>query len=150
MTSSSSLVDAFIATLKSHSASVYNDQNVSKNDFGLLDTTTSGCVLIVLPGGFDSRLGTYGDPSTQFPTWRLNIRSFVKDTGNSVETLNRVWQVEKDLRATMNQDDTLGGSAMSAILTNGGGWDGNSFIGSETGVVWIPQNFTLQVVQVDV
>ena len=150
MISGSGYADALIASFVSKSASIFSSSssngNLTKNDFGILDTTTSGSVYVVLPGGFDAEIGTFGD--RQLPQFRLTVRAYVRDTGNSVETLNHVWQADKDIRATVQADDTLGGYALLAVVVRGSGWNGDTFIGTQGGQVWIPQDFTIRCEQI--
>lgn len=128
MISGSGMADALIATLVAKSASCFDSAsgtgNVTKNDFGILDTTTSGSVYIVVPGpGFGRDIIGKGDPGPEEATYTLKVKGCVRDAGNSIETLNRVWQLEKDLAAALAADDELGGAAMLATLARGSPWD---------------------------
>ncbi len=145
--SGSSFADALIATMVTQSASIFDSAsmtgNVTKNDLGLLDTSHSGCVFLILPPAWDLDSHTYG--GKEFMKYRIIVRAFVKDTGNSVDTMNKLFGLDQVLRAVTLADDTLGGSAMHSHFTHGGGWDGYAWIGTETGNAWAPQDFTLEV-----
>lgn len=143
ITSSSGLADALITTLQTQSASVFNTSNVTKNDFGLLDTTNSGCVFMVLPGGFEREPLGFGTPSLQ-RVQQLSITAYVRDTGNSTTTLNKIWQLEKDLGNALDANCTLSGSATFAYLKHGDPWTEDNFL--ETGgQIWAVQRFTVEV-----
>ena len=147
MASASALADSLIAVLKAQSASLFQTANLSKNDFGILDTTPGASAYIVLPGPFSEDLATFGNPARQLPTYILQVRAFCKDDGNPVSTINRVWQSELDLRGTLLSDDTLSGSVMTAQLRRGSGWNGDTFVESG-GNVWIPVDYEVEVITI--
>src|SRR3990167_7291642 len=105
MSSGSSVADALISHLVTVSACNFDSAsmsgNITKNDFGILDTTTSGCVWFVLPAAFESEADTFGDPVGEDTEYSLTIRSFVRADNNSIASLNKVWQAERDLRQAM-------------------------------------------------
>lgn len=144
----SSMGDALIATLEARQPALFSASNVTKNDFGLLDLTSSGCVFVILPGESSRKLLAYGNPASYEKHFNLLIKCYVRDSGNSVGTLNLVWQAEKDLNAVFDLDDTLGGSAMSAFIDRSSGWNGETFVQSEN-VAWIPIDFNVRIFQVD-
>lgn len=144
MASTSSLADALITTLRDSSGSAFDTLNTTRNDFGLLDTTNSGCVFVVLPGGFTRIPNAFGDPQTKEQSTRLLVRCYTRETGNSVDTLNKIYRAEIDLVAALDANDTLSGSATFAFLESGNGWDGNSFV-ELGGQIWVPQDFTVRV-----
>ncbi len=148
LTSGSILVDAFITTLVAQSASVFSSNattgNLSKNDWGLLDTTTSGCVYMVFAPAFQPKEFAFGN--AQYVSYSISIKCCIRDTGNSVETLNKTYQAEPDLRAAIMADYTLGGSAMNAWLSRGGGWNGETFLSTpNSATAWIPIDFVIEV-----
>ncbi len=147
-TSGSVLTDALVATLVSKSASIFDSTaqtgNVSKNDWGMLDTTRSGCVYMVFAPAFDLKEHVYG--GAEFCGGTFTIKGCIRGTGNSVETMNKTFQAEPDLRAAIYADDTLGGSAMHAHLTRGSGWNGETFLQTpNSATAWIPLDFTVEV-----
>lgn len=144
MASTSSLADALITTLRNSSGSAFDALNTTLNDFGLLDTTNSGCVFVVLPGGFSRMPNAFGAPQTKEQNTRLNVRCYTREMGSSVDTLNKVYQAEIDLVAALSANDTLSGSATFAFLESGNGWDGNYFV-ELGGQIWVPQDFTIRV-----
>lgn len=147
MVSGSGLADSLIAVLKAQSASLFQTANISKNDFGILDTTPGASAYIVLPGPFTEDLASFGNPARQIPTYILQVKAFLKDDGNPVTTINRVWQSELDIRGTLLADDTLSGSVMTAQLKRGGGWNGDTFVESG-GNTWIPVDYEVEIMTI--
>lgn len=148
--SGSMFADALITTLTTNSGSIFDSAsltgNLSKNDFGILDTTVSACVFIILPGAFTNKPLSYGNPMSLESSYELRIKAMVRDVGNSACVLNMVWQAERDLSSTLQADETLGESAMLAYLEHGGGWDGMTVV-SSGGTDWIPLDFSVRVIQ---
>jgi len=147
LTSGSILVDALIATLVSKSASIFDSSspkgNLTKDDWGRLDTTTSGCIYILFAPAFAPKEFAFGN--AQYVNYSISIKCCIRDTGNSVETMNKTFQAEPDLRAAIMADDTLGGSAMKVWLARGGGWNGETFLSSQNSTtVWIPLDFVIE------
>ena len=147
LTSGSILVDALINTLVTQSASVFDKTaltgTISKNDWGVLDTTHSGSVYMLFAPSFAPKEFAFGN--AQYINYQINVKCCVRDTGDSVETLNKTLQAETDLRAAIMADDTLGGSAMKAWLSRGGGWNGETFLSTQNSTTaWIPLEFVVE------
>lgn len=147
LTSGSILVDALINTLVAQASAIFDKTaqtgNVSKNDWGLLDTTYSGSVYMIFAPGFAPKEFAFGN--SQYMNYSINVKCCVRDTGNSVETLNKTLQAETDLRTAIMADDTLGSSAMKAWLSHGGGWNGETFLQTPNSTTaWIPLEFTVE------
>ena len=147
LSSGSILADALINTLVAQSASIFDSTaqtgNVSKNDWGRLDTTRSGCVYMIFAPAFSLKEEVFG--GTEFCAWTFNVKCCIRDTGNSIETMNKTFQAEPDLRAAIYADYTLGGSAMNARVTRGGGWNGETFLQTpNSATAWIPLDFTVE------
>ena len=88
---------------------------ISTCDFGILDGL-SGSGILFLPGATAIIQETYGNQFVR--KWGINGQGFVKDTGDSVGTLSRIWQFHDDLYNTLIKDQSLGSaSAQAAYLT---------------------------------
>lgn len=152
MITASALADALIATLTTKSASVFDSAsrtgNITKNDFGILDTTTSACMFFVFPGPFQNDPLSFNNTAGNVPhsrTQTFKVLGAVKDTGNVITTLNNVWKLPDDIDNALSADDTLGGSAMFAYLARGDGWDDTKFLAGQLGVAWAYQTFDIEV-----
>ena len=148
MTSGSTVNEAMISTLVARSACVFDSAsprgNITMRDYGLLDTTTSGCVYFLLPPSFDSEFTAFGEPPEQRTVFNTEITCYIKDDGGATSMFNKMYQAEKDLDQGLGADANLGGAVVVFSLKRGGGWDGQTFIESQSGLAYIPIKFTIE------
>ena len=148
MTSGSSVNEAIINTVVGRSASVFNSAsptgNITMRDYGLLDTTTSGCVYFLLPPSFESEFTAFGEPPEQKTTFLTDVTCYIKDTGSVTEVFSKIYQAERDLDQGLHADANLGGAVVVFSLRRGSGWDGQTFVESTTGLAYIPVKFTIE------
>lgn len=83
-TTGSALIDDFV-----ESGSFAWDQ-VSACDYGVLDGSAA-CALLVWPGGGAGNWATWN--TVEF-AWNLQVRAFIRDTGNPCAVLTRVWDIQ--------------------------------------------------------
>jgi hypothetical protein len=63
---------------------------VSACDYGVLDTK-AGCAIVVQPQSSTTTWATWN--TAQF-NWGLRLECFIQDTGNPVQVLTRVWDIQ--------------------------------------------------------
>jgi hypothetical protein len=111
--SGSNIGDGLITTLQA--ASSFSAGNLSKNDYGILETTTA-CALIVMPGGVAAAEHAFG--GAWHLVWDIGLEIYVKDLSDPIQSLNNVWLVEDAVVAAIRADTTLDSSACRAIVTS--------------------------------
>lgn len=123
-------------------ASAFDADNVSRDDYGILETS-SGCALIVLPGGADIEALTY---SLWQATWHIEIEGYIMDRGTPQETLPQVWTLMDEVVAAVKADQSLNSSACSAVVSN---VERPQDVFTEVaGRVWLPVFFTVDALEV--
>ena len=140
--SASAIADGLVTLLGS--ASVFGVGRVRKNSYEVLETSASSCCVIQWIG-LNSDHTTFGNPYSPERTWDMKLDVYVRDTGNSQATMDRVWTVTDMTINALDSDPTIQGT-VDMIRTIRARRDPNQFaeIG---GAVWLPSEWTISVVE---
>lgn len=139
--SGSNIGDGLVTTLLA--ASAFDSRNVSKNDYGILESTTA-CALIVQPASFGVDEHTYGRKWAT--TWNLAVECYVRDLGNAQETLDNTWKIADEILGAVKADESLDSSACSAIVRTGDR-PRDTYV-EAGGIVWLPWYITVEALEV--
>jgi hypothetical protein len=112
--SGSNIGDGLVTTLTT--ASAFDAGNVSKDDFGVMDTT-SMCAIIVQPWGLANTTHAYGKPAWDI-AWNIGLDVYVRDTGDPQEVLHNIWKVATEVLAAVQADTSLNSSACGAVISS--------------------------------
>ena len=90
---------------------------ISTCDFGILETATA-CAIVFMPSTDSSfeETGFGTSDSSDTNVWSIEGGLYIKDTGDPLALLNKVWLGHDDLRNTFRKDRRLNGTADNAVL----------------------------------
>ena len=91
---------------------------ISTCDFGIVELSASAVVLAPGAGTTIRPLEFQGSASvrTKEVSWDIAGYVFVKDPGNSLDMLDRLWTAADDILTSVNRDDSLNGAAQAAHI----------------------------------
>jgi hypothetical protein len=140
LTSSSMIADALITMFSA--ASQFGTGNVSKNSYQVLETSTGSCMMVQWTSYADkpSTMGTFGQTSKQ-RTWNMNLKCYIRDTGDPVAVLNRVWTATDNILACLNADETLQGTVDEVTQVEGSHDPETAF--TVGGATWLTIDFNV-------
>ena len=111
--SGSAIADGFKTLLSA--TSVLGSGNVSINSYQVLESSACACAVIQW-----TRLAStpvaFGSPRARDRLWDFQIRAFIRDTGDPLTALNRVWTATNTIMTAIEDDDTVQGTC--EVLNN--------------------------------
>lgn len=121
----------------------WSGSEVSTCDFGGLERM-SGCCITLLPDG-QSQItpDSFGTLNSRnyLRAWRIGGKLWIRDDGDPLSTLNRLWLAYDDLYNTLSKDDSLNGTAKAAHVEVIANQFGQFFkMGGQT---WKPVDFVV-------
>ena len=140
-TSASAIADGLITMFSA--ASQFGSGNVSKNSYQVMETSAGSC-LIVQWTGYSHRPQVFGSPANTRRTWRMNLKCYIRDTGNPVATLNRVWTATDNILNCLYADDTLQGTV--DMLTSVEANRDPETAYTAGGATWLPIEYNLEAI----
>lgn len=81
----SALVDDFV-----NSGSFLSNQ-VSACDYGIIDTSRAGCIIVLQPA--QSSFETIGYGGVGLDNWGIMAEGYIKVTGDPTDAMTKVWQI---------------------------------------------------------
>lgn len=111
--SGSNIGDGLVTTLTD--ASPFDAGNVSKDDFGIMETTNA-CALIVMPGRLSA--GEHTQADGWHLTWDIELRAYARDLGDTVQSMRNVWTLADEIVAAVRADTSLDSSACRSIVSS--------------------------------
>lgn len=97
----------------------FTASEISTCTFDVLESVSGSC-LTFFPEGVTEieplAFGT-GGVTADKRNWRIGGTLWIRDTGNPLDVLSRIWQSYDDLYSTLHKDPGLGGTADQARLT---------------------------------
>jgi hypothetical protein len=90
---------------------------VSACDYGILDRTT-GCAVIVRPSNSSFELVGYG--GGRIDTWGFAAEGFIRETGDVVETLTRVLDMQDALLGAISNGSNANCASVSTVVRSMG------------------------------
>lgn len=134
------MADALVTVLGA--ASMFGS-NVSKNDFGVLDGTSS-CACVVMPIGFKTEWQTFGGSKDRTFEFRLEV--YLIDTGDPQSLLDRMWFSQDSVIDCLEDFPTLLDTAQDALCKDG--VHVRNAIVESGGAAYIPFDFTVQATEI--
>ena len=140
--SASAIADGLLANLSA--ASVLGNGNVSKNSYQTLES--SACQAAVIHWArLTSEPITFGNPRDRQRTWGFTVECYLRDLGDPVQLLNRVWSLTDTVINSLESDETLQGTC-SEMNTFTAAHDSKSAlnIGGQT---WLTFDLNLEIIE---
>lgn len=111
------IADGLLAVLSASSA--FGATAVSKNSYGVLDTSSGSCA-VIQPRVMVSHPSGLGVNGPRSGVYTLNVRGFLRDTGDPQAVLDRVWSIMDTIHDAVAADETLNGAVdtVNAITIN--------------------------------
>jgi hypothetical protein len=141
-TSASGIADALVTMFSA--ASLFGPNNVAKNSYKVLETTTGSC-LTVQWVRYNSTPLAFGVPMSGRKTWSFSLKCWVRDTGNPMAAIERVWQATDNIVNCLTVDDTLQGTV--DLTNNINAFRDPELIITIGGASWLLFEFTLDAIQ---
>ncbi len=140
--SASAIADGLINNLSA--ASVFGGSNVSKNSYQVLETSCCQAAVIHWTR-LTSEPVTFGDPRDRQRTWNFVIECYLRDTGDPVQLLTRVWSLTDTVLASIESDETLQGTC-DEMNTITGSRDSKSAL-TIGGATWLTFDLNLEAIE---
>lgn len=141
-TSASGIADALVTMFSA--ASLFGPGNVAKDSYKILETATGSC-LTVQWVRYSSTPLAFGVPMSGRETWSFNLKCWVRDTGNPVAAVNRVWKATDNIINCLLADDTLQGT-VDLVSGINAARDPELAI-TVGGATWLPFELTVDAIQ---
>lgn len=91
----------------------FHRTQVSACDYGILDTSGAGCVVILQPGQSTFEMIGFGGPT--WDMWGIVAECYIRMTGHSVPTLTKVWQIHDVIKACVAGSNVNTGARMAEV-----------------------------------
>ena len=94
-------------------------REISTCSFDVLESTNGACAITFFAeGATQIEPLTYGRSNVveDHVHWRIGGTLWIRDSGNPVDVLSRIWQGYDDLLTTLRKDNSLGGTSQAAFL----------------------------------
>ncbi len=140
--SASAIADGIISNLSA--ASVFGTGNVSKSSYQILESSACQAAMVYWTR-LTSEPATFGNPRDRDHIWSFTVECYLRDTGDPVQLLNRVWSLTDTVIASLESDDSLQGTC-DALNTITGAHDSKSAL-NIGGATWLTFDLNLEVVE---
>lgn len=122
LTTASALVDDFV-----RSGSFLRSQ-VSACDYGIIDTSKAGCVVVLQPAQTSYLVIGYGGVSLD--SMGITAECYIKVTESVIDTLTKVWQIHDSVRGAVMSGCLAGSSYPTlSVEVTGANKPRNQFLG---------------------
>ncbi len=140
--SASAIADGLVTNLSA--ASVFGNGCVSKTSYQILES--SACqAAIVQWARLKSEAITFGDPRDRQRTWNFIVECYLRDLGDPVQLLTRVWSLTDTVIASIESDETLQGTC-DEVNTITGAHDSKSAL-NIGGATWLTFDLNLEAIE---
>jgi len=139
--SASAIADGLVTMFSA--ASLFGASMVSKDSFQILESSSGSCLMVGWTGLTDTAMN-FGNGKERH--WTFNLHCYIRDTGNAVGVMDKVWTATDLIIACLDSDDTIQGTAQGIDSISGHN-DPEHAYQLPSGALWKDFNFQVSIME---